>query len=87
MTPTIGYSSSRINSIDSSQGDEFGKWLHSSNFKAVKSAANAQSVDNQGRRSFASVLKQVEQDNQRPPSSEVELRPLNRGGLIDISGL
>ena len=86
MTPTIGYSSSRINSIDSSQGDEFGKWLHSSNFRAVKSAANAQSVDNQGRRSFASVLKQVEQDN-HPKSADVELRPVSRGGLLDISGL
>lgn len=84
MTPIIGYSDTRINSIDSSQGDEFGKWLHSSNFRAVRAGANAQSVDNKDRRSFASVLKQVEQDN-RPKNPSVELRPTGRGGLIDLA--
>lgn len=82
MSPVIGNSDTRVNSVDSSRKDEFGKWLHSSNYRAVKAAADVQNVDNQGRRSFANVLKQVSQDNQKP--SGVVLKPVGRAVITDI---
>lgn len=78
MTPTIGYSNTRVNSIDSSsEKDEFGKWIHTPNFKAIRSASNAQDVNNRTRQmSFATLLKQADQDNGK--AAQVELRPANR---------
>lgn len=85
MAPTIGYSNIRVNSIDSSTDkDEFGKWLHTPNFRTIK-IATAQAVDGriQQRPSFATLLKQADQDNVR--TDKVELRPrANNIGNIDI---
>ena len=85
MAPTIGYSNIRVNSIDSSTDkDEFGKWLHTPNFRTVK-IATAQAVEGRvaQKTSFATLLKQADQDNTRP--DKVELRPrTNLLGNIDI---
>ncbi len=84
MTPFIGYSNIRVNSIDTtSEKDEFSKWMHGPNFRAVKSST-AQSVENRAteKTSFATLLKQSDQDNQ--VAGKVQLRPTNRLSNIDI---
>ncbi len=85
MAPIIGYSNTRVNApVSSENKDEFGKWLHTPNFRAVKTAANVQNVENRNRQaSFASLLKQAEQEN-GIKSSNIELRPANRQSFIDI---
>lgn len=84
MTPIIGYSNTRVNSIDSSQtkNDDFAKWLHSPNYKAVKGAANTQGSDtnNNRNKSFASYV----QDAAAAKESPVALRIQNRINLTDI---
>ncbi|HAJ90991.1 MAG TPA: hypothetical protein DCM27_08310 [Rhodospirillaceae bacterium] len=79
MASIIGYtnySNNRVNSIDTtSEKDEFGKWLHTPNFRAVKTAT-AQAVEGRNEKiSFATLLKQADQDNQK--AEKVELRPNN----------
>jgi hypothetical protein len=84
MAPIIGYSNIRVNSIDTtSEKDEFEKWMHGPNFRAIKSAT-AQAVENRTTQqaSFATILKQADQDNNKV--EKVQLRPANRLNNIDI---
>lgn len=83
-SPIVGYSNMRVNSIDTtSEKDEFEKWMHGPNFRAVKSAT-AQAVENRTTEkiSFATLLKQADQDNDK--TEKVQLRPANRLNAIDI---
>lgn len=81
MTPPIGYSDTRINSINSAgRNSEFDKWIYSPNFKTVKAIAETQATDNKDRKSFANFLKDAEKQ-QRPV---VILKPANRAAIIDI---
>ena len=84
MTPIIGYSSTRVNSIDSSQQkDEYGRWLTSSNFQRIKTIGQNQATDNRNRQgSFATLLKQAEQDNS--PKNKIELKPNSLNLSVDI---
>lgn len=84
MTPFIGYSNIRVNSIETtSDKDEFGKWMHGPNFRAVKTST-AQAVENRTteKTSFATLLKQADQDNNK--AETVQLRPANRLVNLDI---
>lgn len=84
MLPITGYSNIKVNSIDTtSEKDEFSKWLHTPNFRAIKTAT-AQAVEDKSteKTSFATLLKQAEQDNSR--GEQVELRPANRFTNLDI---
>lgn len=85
MAPIIGYSNTRVNPTSSTENKaEYGQWLYSSNFRAIKATANAQPIDNRNRQaSFATLLKQAEQDN-APKSSNIELRPTNLQTSVDI---
>lgn len=84
MAPIIGYSNTRVNATVSSENkDEFGKWIYTPNFRAIRATANSQPIENRNRQSsFATLLKQADQDN--TPKSGVELRPANRPSIIDI---
>lgn len=75
MATTIGYSDTRVNATNSSQNkDEFGKWLNSSNFQVVRATSKIQRIDNTTRQqSFATLLKQAEQDNNNPKPAELRL--------------
>lgn len=84
LPPISGYSNLRVNSVETtSEKDEFGQWLHTPNFRALKTVT-AQAVENKTaeRTSFATLLKQAEQDNNQ--TEQVELRPTNRFSNIDI---
>lgn len=87
MAPIIGYSNMRVNSIDTtSDKDEFAKWMHGPNFKAIKTAT-AQAIESRTSEkptSFAALLKQADQDNQKP--QKVELRPANRLAPLGLLG-
>lgn len=80
MAPIIGYSNTRINSIDSSKNGEFDKWIYSSNFRAIKATSAAQGTDNENRKSFANFLKDAEKQER----STVVLKPANRANITDI---
>jgi hypothetical protein len=81
MAPIIGYSNTRVNSIDTTaKNGEFDKWLYSSNFRAVKAASASQGTDNENRKSFANFLKDAEKQD-RP---SVVLKPANRPAIFDI---
>lgn len=85
VLPIIGYSNTRVNSIDTtSEKDEFGKWMHGPNFRAVKSSTG-QAVESKvvEKTSFATLLKQADQDNSKV--EKVELHPVNRLSLSNIN--
>lgn len=84
MAPIIGYSNTRVNPPYSAESKgEYAKWLYTPNFRPVKATPDNQTQDNRNRQaSFASLLKQAEQDNST--KSNVELRPNNRQTTIDI---
>lgn len=93
MLPIVGQTNTRVNPVETSDKDEFGQWVHVHNFRAVKSAANAQTTGNNTNSDtnnrqvpFAVLMKQADQDNR--PQQKVELRPRNNNalfGLIDIT--
>ncbi len=80
MAPIVGYSNTRINSIDSSGNGEFDKWIYSSNFRAIKAASATQGTDNESRKSFANFMKEAANQER----STVVLRPANRNHITDI---
>lgn len=84
MAPIIGYSNTRINPTYSADNKgEYGQWLYAPVSRPAKVTPLNQPIDNRNRQaSFATLLKQAEQDNLL--KSSVELRPTNRQTSIDI---
>ena len=84
MAPIIGYSNIRVNPTYSAESKkEYGLWLYAPVSRPAKATPLNQPIDNRNRQaSFATLLKQAEQDN--TPKTTVELRPANRQTSIDI---
>ena len=86
MAPIIGYSNTRVNPTYSAESKgEYGQWLYTSVSRPAKVTGNGnnQPIENRNRQaSFATLLKQAEQDNFK--KSDVQLRPANRQVTIDI---
>lgn len=85
MAPIIGYSTTRVNpTYYADNKGEYGQWLYAPVSRPAKATPLSQPIDNRNRQaSFATLLKQAEQDNTTEKST-VELRPTNRQTSIDI---
>lgn len=84
MAPIIGYSNTRINPTYSAENKgEYGQWLYAPVSRPAKAPPLNQPIDNRNRQaSFATLLKQADQDN--TPKPTIELRPTTRQTSIDI---